>query len=96
MSYLREPSLPLTRLSASLPIQQRGTFDQQRVQVVRALLRIDDDNERSLRRNGNEVRVRNFISLSARGMNFVGDKRHRAVEFPDRLDNHDTTYGPNW
>jgi len=96
MSYLSEPSLPLTRLSASLPVQQRGTFDQQRVQVMRALLRIDDDNERSLRRNGNEVRVRNFISLSARRMNFVGDKRHRAVEFPDRLDNHDTTYGPNW
>jgi len=96
MFYLSEPSLPLTRLSASLPVQQRGTFDQQRVQVVRALLRIDDDNERSLRRNGNEVRVRNFISLSARRMNFVGDKRHLAVEFPDRLDNHDTTYGPNW
>ena len=96
MSYLSEPSLPLTRLSASLPVQQRGTFDQQRVQVVRALLRIDDDNERSLRRNGNEVRVRNLISLSARRMNFVGDKRHRAVEFPDRLDNHYTTYGPNW
>ena len=96
MSYLSEPSLPLTRLSASLPVQQRGTFDQQRVQVMRALLRIDDDNDRSLRRNGNEVRVRNFISLSVRRMNLVGDKRHRAVELPDRLDNQDTTYGPNW
>lgn len=72
----------LSRTTA-IPIKERPALDQKRAQMVRPLLRIDDNDERSFRRNGDEIRMRDLVAFAARGVNLIGNEGHASIEFPD-------------
>ena len=62
--------------------------------MMSALLRVDHNDERPFRRNGDEIRMRHAVALAAGGVDLVGNKGHRAIEVADRLDDHEATILP--
>lgn len=81
-------SLALRALSARIAMQERGPLDQEGTEMMRTFFCIDDDNERALRRDRNEVRVRHGVTFAAEGLDFVGGEGNGAIELANGRYDH--------
>ena len=58
------------------------------------ILWVEHNNERSLWRNHNKIRVWDFIAFAASRVDLVRHKRHGTIEFTNRFDNHNKRLFP--
>jgi hypothetical protein len=58
------------------------------------LFLVDYDYIRTPRRDRNKIRMRHFVTLATRRLNFVRHKGHGPIEFPNGLDDHAETVIP--
>jgi hypothetical protein len=64
-------------------------LDQQRVQMVWPVFRVDYDNERTSWGNRDEVQMRHDVPFTAGGVNFVRHEWNTAIESADGLYDHE-------
>ena len=76
-------------LSTVMTIERRSSLNQERAQMVRTVFGVNDHDERTPRRNGNEIGMRDGMAFSADHADFVRHKRHGTVEFANGTDDHD-------
>lgn len=60
--------------------------------MVGAFFRVDHDNKRSFWGDGDKVRMRHCVTLTARGVNFVRGEGNCAIEFANGVNDHGGFY----
>src|SRR5437016_2078567 len=71
-----------------MAVEWGSAFNQQRAQVVGMFVLIEDNDERTFRRNRNKVGIRHGVAFAAGHANRVWLERHGAVEFANGLNDH--------
>lgn len=71
-----------------MTVSWRGAFDKERTYVMRRFVAAEDDNERALWRNGNEIGMGYGIPFPTNHSDLVRNERCRPVEFANGLDDH--------